>query len=82
MEADLIQKDNRDKPSFSAYLQKPQWFFFQNNWVASYLYQDAGWFIDTVYTNRMLTPLKPEDRDYLVYEYSRPGVAERQFILR
>jgi epoxide hydrolase 4 len=76
MEADLIQKDSRDKPSFSAYLQKPQWFFFQNNWIASYLYQDAGWFIDTVYTNRMLTSLKPEDRDYLVYEYSRPGVAE------
>lgn len=76
MEADLIQKDSRDKPSFSAYLQKPQWFFFQNNWIASFLYQDAGWFIDTVYTNRMLTPLKPEDRNYLVYEYSRPGVAE------
>lgn len=76
MEADLIQKDNRDKPSFSAYLQKPQWFIFQNNWIASYLYQDAGWFIDTVYSNRMLTSLKPEDRDYLIYEYSRPGVAE------
>jgi epoxide hydrolase 4 len=76
MEADLIQKDSRDKPSFTAYMQKPQWFFFQNNWIASYLYQDAGWFIDTVYTNRMLTALKPEDRDYLVYEYSRPGVAE------
>jgi len=76
MEADLIQKDSRDKPSFSAYLQKPQWFFFQNNWIASYLDHDAGWFIDTVYTNRMLTTLKQEDRDYLVYEYSRPGVAE------
>lgn len=76
MQADLIQGESRDRPSFSVYLQKPQWFFFQNNWIASYLYQDAGWLIDTVYSSRMLTNLSQADRDYLVYEYSRPGVAE------
>lgn len=76
MEADLIQGESQEKPSVAAYLQKPQWFFFQNDWIASYLYQDAGWWIDTVYANRMLTKLPQADRDYLVYEYSRPGVAE------
>jgi len=76
MEADLIQKDNRERPSFATYLQKPQWFFFQNNWIAAYLYRDAAWLIDTVYSSRMLTQLNPVDRDYLVFEYSRPGVAE------
>jgi pimeloyl-ACP methyl ester carboxylesterase len=76
MEADLIQKNNSATPSLSVYLQKPQWLFFQNSWIASYLYQDAGWLIDTVYKKRMLSTLKQEDRDYLVYEYSRPGVAQ------
>jgi epoxide hydrolase 4 len=76
MEADLIMKGNRNRPSLSAYLQKPQWLLFQNNWIASFMYQDAGWFIDTVYPSRMATPFKKVDRDYLVYEYSRPGVAE------
>lgn len=76
MEADLLQKESRDKPSFSVYLQKPQWLFFQNNWIASYLYADAGWLIDTVYKTRMLKHLEQADRDYLVYEYSRPGVAQ------
>jgi epoxide hydrolase 4 len=38
--------------------------------------QDAGWFIDVVYKRRMTTSFKQEDRDYLVYELSRPGVAD------
>jgi pimeloyl-ACP methyl ester carboxylesterase len=75
MEADLVMKEESSMPSWSVYLQKPQWLLFQNNWIASYLYQDAGWFIDMIYPSRMLTPLKQEDRDYLTYEYSRPGVA-------
>jgi pimeloyl-ACP methyl ester carboxylesterase len=76
MEADLVMKTETNQPSLAVYLQKPQWLLFQNNWIASYLYQDAGWFIDTIYRSRMLTPFKQIDRDYLTYEYSRPGVAE------
>ena len=76
MEADLIMKGDRSRPSLSAYLQKPQWLLFQNDWIASFMYRDAGWFIDFVYPSRMTTPFKKVDRDYLVYEYSRPGVAE------
>jgi pimeloyl-ACP methyl ester carboxylesterase len=76
MEADLIMKSTTGKPSWATYLQKPQWFLFQNHWFATFLYRDAGWLIDTVYPKRMLTPFKQIDRDYLVYEYSRPGVAE------
>lgn len=75
MEADLVMKEETNQPSWSVYLQKPQWLLFQNNWIASFLYQDAAWFIDTIYPSRMKTAFKPEDRDYLVYEYSRPGVA-------
>jgi hypothetical protein len=75
MEADLIMQGNGNTPPMSVYLTKPQWLLFQNNWIASYMYQDAGWFIDLIYPKRMLTPFKQIDRDYLVYEYSRPGVA-------
>ncbi|MGD0330775.1 MAG: alpha/beta hydrolase [Nitrososphaeria archaeon] len=75
MEADLIQKwkDNRGK--IAGYIQKPQWLLFQNNWIATYMMQNSGWFIDFVYKRRMTTPFNLEDRDYLVYEFSRPGVA-------
>jgi pimeloyl-ACP methyl ester carboxylesterase len=49
--------------------------------------QDAGWFIDLVYKGggRMTTPFRQVDRDYLVYEFSRPGVAKmvpRYFAVR
>jgi epoxide hydrolase 4 len=75
MEADLIMKGEGNTPPLSVYLTKPQWLLFQNNWIAAYMYQDAGWLISTIYPSRMATPFKPEDRDYLTYEYSRPGVA-------
>ena len=75
MEADLIPKADASK--LATYRQKPQWLLFQNNWIATYLMRDAGWFIDMVYRGgRMTTPFRQEDRDYLVYEFSRPGVAE------
>jgi len=74
MEADLIPKENQGK--IAGYLQKPQWLLFQNNWIASFMMQDAGWFIDFVYGKRMLTPFQQVDRDYLVYEFSLPGVSE------
>jgi epoxide hydrolase 4 len=73
MEADLVQKEDRGK--IAGYIQKPQWLIFQNNWIATYMMQDAGWFIDFVYRRRMTTPFNRQDRDYLVYEFSRPGVA-------
>ena len=75
MEADLIMKGTGNTPPMSVYLTKPQWLLFQNNWIASYLYQDAGWLIGTIYPARMKTPFKQADLDYLTYEYSRPGVA-------
>lgn len=74
MEADLIPI--RDRGMLAGYIQKPQWLLFQNNWIATYMMQDAGWFIDLVYGSRMTTPFQKIDRDYLVYEFSRPGVAE------
>jgi len=74
MEADLIPRSKGGK--MAAFLQKPQWIFFRINGIATYLMRDAGWFIDAVYPKRMTTPLKKVDRDYLVYEFSRPGVAE------
>ena len=37
--------------------------------------QDAETLIDTVYPPRMASPLRQVDRDYFVYEFSRPGVA-------
>ena len=74
MQADLIPKADRER--WMTYLQKPQWLLFRNNWIATYMMRDAGWFIDKVYATRMQTALAKMDRDYLVYEFSRPGVAE------
>jgi len=74
MEADLIQRKNTGM--ISAYLQKPQWLLFQSKFIGSYMMQDPGWFIDTVYNKRMVTPFNQQDRDYLVYEFSRPGVSD------
>jgi len=74
MEADLIQRKNTSM--ISAYIQKPQWLLFQSKWIAQYMMQDAGWFIDTIYPKRMTTSFNQTDRDYLVYEFSRPGVSD------
>ncbi len=74
MEADLIQRKNTGM--ISAYIQKPQWLLFQSKFIGSYLMGDPGWFIDMVYTKRMVTPFNQTDRDYLVYEFSRPGVSD------
>jgi pimeloyl-ACP methyl ester carboxylesterase len=58
------------------YRHKPHWLTFQNAWIGRYRMQDSGALIDTIYPPRMTTLLRPVDRDYLVYEFSRPGVAE------
>jgi epoxide hydrolase 4 len=75
MEADLIQR--KKTGMLSAYIQKPQWLLFQSRFIGSYMMGDPGWFLDMVYPKRMLTPFQPQDRDYLVYEFSRPGVSEK-----
>jgi pimeloyl-ACP methyl ester carboxylesterase len=58
------------------YAQKPQWKLFQNTSVAVLFLSDAENVIDTVYPTRMTTKLDPTDRDYFIFEFSRPGVAE------
>jgi len=75
MEADLVPREGR-RSRLAAYLAKPQWLLFRNTWLATYLMRDPARFIDRVYGSRMTTPLQQVDRDYLVYEFSRPGVAE------
>jgi epoxide hydrolase 4 len=55
---------------------KPQWLLCQSYWIGRFLMQDPGRLIDNVYPPRMTTPLQQVDRDYFVYEFSRPGVAE------
>lgn len=74
MEADLVQLKGVGR--IAAYFQKPQWVIFRSHWIASYMMRDPGWFIDTVYRTRMTTPFRQTDRDYLVYEFSRFGVAD------
>ncbi len=74
MEADLVPKTSRER--LVTYRQKPQWLLFRSNGIATYLIQDPGRFIDRVYQSRLVTPFNPVDRNYLVYEFSRPGVAE------
>ena len=74
MEADLIQRKNTGM--ISAYIQKPQWLLFQSKFIGSYMMGDPGWFINMVYTKRMTTPFSQQGRDYLVYEFSRPGVSD------
>ncbi|MFD2083206.1 alpha/beta fold hydrolase [Actinopolymorpha cephalotaxi] len=75
MEVDLASpKSLRDWITF--YRLKPQWLFCRSYWFGRHKMQDPGKLIDKVYPPRMTTRLRPEDRDYLVYEFSRPGVAE------
>ncbi|MBN1665263.1 MAG: alpha/beta hydrolase [Deltaproteobacteria bacterium] len=74
MEADLIPKTGHER--ILTLLKKPQWILFRINRIATYLMRDPGFFIDRVYKSRMVTSLKKVDRDYLVYEFSRPGVAQ------
>ena len=56
---------------------KPQFLYLQSRWYGRYVMQNAGRVIDAVYPRRMTTLLRPVDRNYFVYEFSRPGVADR-----
>jgi pimeloyl-ACP methyl ester carboxylesterase len=58
------------------YRVKPQWLLGQSYFIGRYAMQDPGWLVDFAYPPRQTTPLRPVDRNYLIYEFSRPGVAE------
>lgn len=73
MEAEFIPRSTGNKAAL--YAQKPQWLLFQATWLASRLLQDARLFVEMVYLRANKTPLKREDLNYFIYEFSRPGVA-------
>ena len=66
--------------AWQAYRDKPQWLLFQMPVIASFLMEDAAWFIDKVYSTRMATPFQPDDRDYLVAEFAREQATEESII--
>ncbi|MEI6386666.1 MAG: alpha/beta hydrolase [Spirochaetota bacterium] len=74
MEADLNFTPGQSLEKL--YEQKPQWKMFQDTPKATEFLRDAAKVIDLVYPSRMKTKLQKADRDYFVYEFSRPGVAE------
>ncbi|MEI6874596.1 MAG: alpha/beta hydrolase [Spirochaetota bacterium] len=74
MEADLNYSPGQSLEQL--YKQKPQWKLFQDRAKAVSMLSDAGPLIDLVYPSRMKTRFGKADRDYFVYEFSRPGVAE------
>ncbi len=74
MEADLTYTTGQSLEKL--YEQKPQWKLFQDREKAVAMLSDAGRIIDLVYPPRMTTKLEKADRDYFVYEFSRPGVAQ------
>ena len=74
MEADLAYTPGQSLDRL--YEQKPQWKVFQDTPKATEFLRDAARVIDLVYPSRMTTRLEKADRDYFVYEFSRPGVAE------
>jgi len=74
MEADLNYTPGQSLEKL--YELKPQWKMFQDTPKATEFLRDAQMVIDRVYPTRMETKLDKADRDYFVYEFSRPGVAE------
>jgi pimeloyl-ACP methyl ester carboxylesterase len=55
----------------------PQFVLFKSARLGSMFMQNAQWFINNVYTARMIKPFNATDQMYLTYEFSRPGVAHR-----
>lgn len=74
MQADLIYEPGQSLEQL--YEQKPQWKLLQDKDKAVNIMRNAGPLIDMVYPPRMKTTFAKADRDYFVYEFSRPGVAE------
>ena len=72
MEADIF----KPAEGIKKYAQKPQWVMFKSEWVGNLLLSHTQWFIKTAYNHkRMLTTLSSDERNYFIYEFSRPGVA-------
>jgi len=74
-----IEADLKYTPSQSLdklYAQKPQWKIFQDTVRAVLFLSDAEKVIDVVYPSRMLMKLEPIDRNYFIFEFSRPEVAK------
>lgn len=75
MEANLTRPAAQDQ--WKSYLRQPQWQLFKDFKIAKWVLRDSEWWIDMVYSKqRALRGLTPDERDYMVYEFSRPGVAE------
>jgi pimeloyl-ACP methyl ester carboxylesterase len=74
MEADLAYTPGQSLDKL--YALKPQWKAFQDTPKAIAFLSDAQKVIDLVYQPRMKSKLAETDRDYFVFEFSRPGVAE------
>jgi pimeloyl-ACP methyl ester carboxylesterase len=74
MEADFVP---RKVSAARFFAQKPQWLLFRMTWFARLFMRDTARFIGTVYVRTHHTRWKEEDRNYLIYEFSRPGVAHR-----
>lgn len=69
MEVNLFEPENAGR--------QPQWKLFKSSWVGNYVLGDAEWFTNTVYNDkRMTSTLSEADRNYFIYEFSRPGVSE------
>jgi epoxide hydrolase 4 len=74
MEADFVPSQLGGRRT---YAQKPQWLLFRMTWFARLLMRDVSKFIDLVYVRTHRTRWKEEDRNYLIYEFSRPRVAHQ-----
>ncbi len=72
MEADFVPSQLGSRRT---YVQKPQWLLFRMTWFARLFMRDVGRFMELVYVRTHHTRWKQEDRNYLVYEFSRPRVA-------
>jgi pimeloyl-ACP methyl ester carboxylesterase len=75
MEADFVPVVNIGR--LQGYLLKPQFIVFRMPWLARLLWRDVGKFIEFIYVRTHHTRWKDEDRNYFVYEFSRPRVAHQ-----
>ena len=74
MEADFVPSQLGGRRT---YAQKSQWLLFRMTWFARLLMRDVSRFIELVYVRTHRTRWKKEDRNYLIYEFSRPRVADQ-----
>lgn len=56
---------------FNQFIARPQFLIFQSQWLMEVVMADRAKFLTKTYQERMTTPFKARDRDFLTYEYSR-----------